>query len=66
MVMAMAGFGGQIGSGYGRSVCKGTKRGFNIRVRDSVGCNGGNVIGYGVIIDVGNEAGSGDNRGVKL
>ena len=64
--MVMSGVGGDMFSWYGRSIGKGIKCGFNIRVGDSVGWDIGRIIGYGVIIYVGNEVGSGENGGVKL
>ena len=65
LVIIMTGVGGDIGSGDGRSIGKGIKGGFNIRVGDSVGWDIVRVIGSGVIIDVDNELVSGDNGGVK-
>ena len=62
----MSGVGGYGVFGYGRSVDKVIKNGFNIRVGDSVGWYIGRVIGSRVIIDVDNKLGSGDNGGVKL
>ena len=66
LVMVMAEVGGDIVSGYGRSIGKGIKGGFNIRFGDSVNWYIGRVIGSGVNIDVDNEVVSGDNGGVKL
>ena len=66
LVLVMAGVGGYIGSGYVRSVGKGIKPDFNIRVGGSVGWYIGRVIDSVVIIDVVNEVGISDNGGVKL